>query len=654
MKRAFSFSAILAALLLLAGCGGGSSDNSILDPGGGALATPSATTITLLASSPQFPSDQTGLDTLVLTAIAKDSNNNSVSGVAIVFDAGGDPFARIDVDSTDPVPVTGAAGILTAQLSNGIGGALNRTIRVTATDAQSGTAASLNITVSGTTLTVEGAPALALNDQATYTAVLSDSKGAGIPFEQVTVTSATGNTINPATAITDGTGKITFSLTAAVGGADTVTVSALGETATQAVNVSNDQFALTNASAPVTDIPLAPTTEAITLTWTAGGVPQAGQTISFNATRGSIVPPTVVTNGAGQATVSISSTTAGPSVINASELGSGTSTTLALEFVATNPTQISVQAAPFTVGLGQSAEILAVVRDAQDNLVKNQVVNFLILADDTNGFLTAASATTDGQGRATTFYTGGQSPGAENGVQISATVARVPAVTATVSLTVAQSEFDFIIGTGNDIFSPTTATHAQEWNIIVTDSVGNAVENTPVQVSLRSLNYYDGQLLLTTTAWVIPNMAPLGPPVQCPDEDVNRNGILDLPGEDSNLSGQMEAGNVATVAPVLPSAPAGDPCTTAGSTGTSAEVITNSQGIARVCVIWPQNFSLWVDAQIEALSTVSGSESSQAQVFRLPALASDLQNISASPPSQFSPFGTDLDCATPPPGLPLP
>jgi len=653
MKRAFSFSAILATLLLIAGCGGGSSDNSILDPGGGPLSTPSATTITLLASSPQFPSDQTGLDTLVLTAIAKDANNNSVSGVAIVFDAGGDPFARIDVDSTDPVPVTGAAGILTAQLSNGIGGAVNRTIVVRATDAQSGVAATLAIVVSGTTLTIEGAPALAQNDTADYTVVLSDSKGAGIPFEQVTVTSATGNTITSPTLITDGTGKITFTLTATAAGADTVTVTALGETATQAVNVSNDQFALTNSSAPVTDIPLAPTSETITLTWTIGGAAQAGQTINFNATRGTLSAASAVTNGAGQATVTISSTTAGPSSITASN-SAGTSTTLPIEFVATNPSQISVQAAPFTVGLGQSAEILAIVRDAQDNLVKNQVVNFLILADDTNGFLTAASATTDSQGRATTFYTGGQSPGAENGVQISATVASVPAVTATVSLTVAQSEFDFIIGTGNDIFSPTTATHAQEWNIIVTDSVGNAVENTPVQVSLRSLNYYEGQLLLTTTAWIIPTMAPEGPPVQCPDEDVNRNGILDLPGEDSNGSGQMEAGNVATVAPVLPSAPAGDPCTTAGSTGTSAEVITNSQGIARVCVIWPQNFSLWVDAQIEALSTVSGSESSQAQVFRLPALASDLQNISASPPSQFSPFGTDLDCATPPPGLPLP
>lgn len=649
MKRSFSFSMVLASLLI-ASCGGGSSDNSILDPGGGLLATPQATSIQLIASSPQFPSDQAGLDTMTLTAIAKDANNNSLEGVAIVFDAGGDPFARLDVNSEDNPPVTGSAGILTADLSNGVGGAQNRTIRLTATDAESGVSASINIAVVGTTLTIEGPSSLAQNDTANYVVVLSDSKGVGIAFETVTVTSAAGNTIDAPSLVTDGTGKITFTLTATQAGNDTVTVSALGETTVQAVAVSNDQFTLSHSPTAGSDIPLGPS-ETVTLTWSIGGVAQAGQTINFTATRGTLSASSAVTDGAGQASVTISSNTAGPSIVTASN-ATGTSTTLSLEFVATNPTQISVQASPFTIGPGESAEIQAIVRDPADNLVKNQVVSFLIVTDDTNGFLTSASATTDSQGRATTFYTGGQSPGAENGVQISATVAGTM-VTDTVTLTVARREFDFIIGTGNDIFSPTTATHAQEWNIIVTDSVGNSVENTPIQVSLRSLFYKKGFLFADTTAgqWVfdISNR----PPIACPDEDVNRNGILEMP-EDLNGSGQMEAGNVATVAPVLPTAPADDPCTSAGAGGTEVEVLTNSQGIARVCVIWPQNFSWWVDAQIEALSTVAGSESSQAQTFTLSALATDIQNINASPPNQTSPFGTTQDCGDPPPGLPLP
>ena len=303
------------------------------------------------------------------------------------------------------------------------------------------------------------------------------------------------------------------------------------------------------------------------------------------------------TDAAGQASVTIDSNTAGPSVITASNT-TGTSTTLSLEFVATNPTQISAQADPFTVGPGQSSEIVAIVRDAADNLVKNQAVNFLILADDSNGFLTAASAITDSQGKATTFYTGGQTQGASNGVTISATVAGT-AISANVNLTVARREFDFIIGTGNEIFEPTTATYAQEWNIIVTDSVGNSVQNTPIQVSLRSIQYAEGELRpdANVGGWIYDEP---GSPAFCADEDVNRNGILEL-AEDFNGSGQMEAGNVATVAPAVPdSASADDPCTSAGAGGTETDVLTNSQGIARVCVIWPQNFAWWVQTQIEA------------------------------------------------------
>ena len=101
---------------------------------------------------------------------------------------------------------------------------------------------------------------------------------------------------------------------------------------------------------------------------------------------------------------------------------------------------------------------------------------------------------TDSQGKATTVYTGGGVPGSPNGVTITATVAAFPAVSDTVNLTVARKELDLSIGTGNDIFSPTTASHAQEWNVFVTDAIGNAVQNKDVQVGIRSVTYYEGFL----------------------------------------------------------------------------------------------------------------------------------------------------------------
>jgi hypothetical protein len=87
----------------------------------------------------------------------------------------------------------------------------------------------------------------------------------------------------------------------------------------------------------------------------------------------------------------------------------------------------------------------------------------------------------------------------------------------------------------------------------------------------------------------------------------------------------------------------------------AANVTTNSQGQARVCVFYPQNYNLWLEARIEAKASVQGTEFAEHQVFVLEALASDLTNTSASPPGQVSPFGpignanNDTDCTIAPP-----
>jgi hypothetical protein len=670
MNRSFSFSVVLAALLALAGCSGGS-DNSILG-----VATPEGETpeipvnsIQLLASSPQLPSDQTGLETVLLTAIAQDTNNNALEGVTILFDAGGDPSARI-AEYSNPDRQTNASGLLTATLSNGINGATERAIRVTATNPSTNVSATIVVNVVGTTISLDGPGALPVGtDIALYTTVLTDSKGNGIPSQTVVVTSALNNPIGQTVTDTDPSGKLSFTMTPVNSGTDTLTVTAFNQASSLSVVISNDQFNSSHGPSATDDIPLRPANvtpcavgvaefgcEDVTVTWTVGGVAQAGQTITFNSTRGTLSAASAVTNGAGQATVAIWSTTAGPSIVTSANAG-GTTTALPLEFVATNPTQISVQATPFTVGPNEAAEIRAIVRDANDNLVKNQQVNFLIVRDDTNGFLTSASSVTDSTGRATTFYTGGQTQGAENGVEVSATVAAAPLVTNSATLTVARSEFDFIIGFGRDLQEVTLASVAQEWNVIVTDSVGNAVANTPIQVSLRSLFYYKGFLTVPSggTGWAYDSTT--NPPIQCNDEDVNRNGILepveDAVGTGGNGSGQMEAGNVATVVAVSPDAAPDTPCTTPIAGSSSTAVTTNNQGIARVCVIWPKNFGWWVRAQIEALSLVSGSESSQAQGFLLPALDDEINSITKTPSNVESPFGRSQLCEDPPPGLPL-
>lgn len=201
----------------------------------------------------------------------------------------------------------------------------------------------------------------------------------------------------------------------------------------QDIFVPADRFELSHSPTVGVEIPLL-AVENIMLTWATAGVPQAGYTIAFVATRGVLSAPSAVTNASGQATVSITSQIAGPSMIIASESG-GDSATLTLEFVSTNPSQIAMQANPYTLSTGATSNITALVRDPQFNVVKNQRVNFVIEADDSGGSLSVAFAITDSTGRATTVFTAGSTPGGINGAEISAMVDGT-AITESVFLTV--------------------------------------------------------------------------------------------------------------------------------------------------------------------------------------------------------------------------
>jgi hypothetical protein len=657
IRKMLSLTVVMASLALAA-CGGGGG-NTITSPpsdGGGGGGTPPPTgptvaTVQLLASSTQLPSDKTGINKVSLTALVRDSSNVVLEGIPVVFSA--DSGALTVTQNT-----TDESGAALAELTNGLN-PQNRIITVSA-QAQNVTA-QIQINVTGTTLTVTGPGALALGDSASYTAVLRDANNAGIDGQTVNLDSQNGNTLSVASMVTGASGEVQFSLTAVNGGNDTLTATALGLTSTRAISVSSDSFVFT-APASLAEIPIGDLVP-VSVQWTKSGVPQAGQMITFTSTRGTLSAGSAITDGSGLASVNVSSTSAGPAVLTATN-PEGTSTTRSVEFVATEAASLILQASPFTLATGQQSTLTATVRDGNGNLVKNKVVEF-VLTDVTGGFLSLASDITDSQGRAQTFYTAGQTASQPDGVSITARVQENPLVADTVTLTVAQEALNISLGTGNDLFELGTATFAKEWVVIVTDSVGNAVANKEVQVSLTSLDYYKGGLIIPegSNAWVRPAVAPgtnllpgefdLVDPVtlRCANEDPANTGLLD-PASDFNGNGRIEPGNIAAVAAVPADAPLNNPCASAGSQGTAAQVTTNSQGLARVCVIYPQNYNLWLDVKIEAKASVTGTEFARSQAFLLPALASDLSNTNASPPGVVSPFGevTEQGCSEPPPG----
>jgi hypothetical protein len=500
--------------------------------------------------------------------------------------------------------------------------------------------------------------------------VLKDSKGVGISGQTVAVTSANGNTLSAASLTTGGGGAVSFNVTGVADGADTITATALGATAQETVTVQADTGAalvITEPDANGLEIPLG-VAQNVTAIYTVDGVP-TGATVTFTSTRGTLSQSSVVTPD-GTASVTISSNTSGTAVITAS-VGGVTVATRNVEFVATVPNTLDLQADPFTVRVNQQSAITAIVRDANNNPVKNQVVAFQIPSGP--GSLTVAQSTTDSQGRATTVYTAGDTSTPVNGVTLRAhVVGTSPEVADTVSLTVSGQALAISLGTGNTLFEIGTATFAKEWVVFVTDADGNAVTNKQVQVSIRSVNYKKGYMDEDGNSWFKAAEAV------CPDEDgglsngfgalngildtedANGNGVLDdgedtlivngiLDTEDANGSGLLEAGNIALVAAVPTNAPAGSPCATAGTQGPAANVVTDSQGRARVCVFYPQNYNWWLDVRIAAKASVSGTEFSKSQTFELEALAADINNVNADPPGVVSPFGPEADCSIPPP-----
>jgi Bacterial Ig-like domain (group 1) len=595
-------------------------------------------TITVITSLPQIPSD--GSKPATITALVRDANNNFVSGAAVQFvsSSGGLTVTRGTTD---------ASGSAIATLDNA-GDPTNRVITVTASAGSS--SSSVPVSVTGTSLTVTGSPVLSSGSQGTYTVTLTDSNGIGIQNKVVTLASALGNTLSAASVTTDVTGKQTFTVTATKAGSDTITATTLGITAGQSVAVSSQNFQFTTpaSTGTATSVNLtstaAPVNQTLTVTWTNNGAAQSNQVVNFATTRGTLSSATATTNSLGQASVTISSTVSGPATVTAAV--TGVSAEASINFVATVPAVIDLQASPATIATLAQSTLTAVVRDANNNLVQGQAVTFQTVGDTTGGSLSVASAVTDAQGRAQTVYTASATPSATNGVTVQATV-QGTAIAQTAKLTVGGQTVFLSLGTGSVINENSIKTQfLVPYTVEALDAGGNPVANVPITLTVHPLTYYKGGYYKTATAWVQSN-TPASPPgtspTACPNEDVNFNGVLD-PGEDGcatgvtvpapyscnafgNLNSKLDPGGTAVASP--------------GTLTTAAD------GSASFNVIYPEDQALWVAVQLIATATVQGTETTASTTFTLPILATYISNVSSDPPGKTSPFGSATSCTNP-------
>ena len=294
--------------------------------------------------------------------------------------------------------------------------------------------------------------------------------------------------------------------------------------------------------------------------------------------------------------------------------------------------------------MGRTTEkslITAMVRDANNNLVKDKEVSFNIVSDVSGGSLTPASATTDSFGTASTYFIAGASPGGLGGVTIRATVEGT-SVTATTTLTVARKALFISLATGPKIIAVDPNKYQQDYVALVTDSAGNPVVGATVVANVTPMHYQKGYFIWPTgaTAWqqVVTLQAASstlpGIPA-CANEDgmlhnplYDFNGLLDTnpstgEKEDQNGNNRLDPGNVASV--------------TAATTG--------SDGHATVSVVYARDYAFWVNVQLEAFANdLKGSTASASAIFTLPGLAADYTNQNVSPPGNPSPFGTSTSC----------
>ncbi len=585
-------------------------------------------TISLTTSAPQIPSD--GSSSATITALVRGASNQFLSGVNVCFSASSGGLSGL----TNGCIATDKNGAAVATLSPA-GDQTNRTITVTAT-AGSATA-TVPVAVSGTRLTVTGPSSLILGAQGTYTVSLSDAGNNGIPGKSVTLASSNGNTLSAPTVTTGSTGQVTFTVTAAKSGADSVTASVMGLQATQALSVSGQDFSF-----------LAPTANAkvnlnavqtVTVNWKSNGVAQSGQTVNFSTTRGTLSAATATTDAGGSASITISSAISGPAIITAS--AAGVSAQVPVDFIATTPASIDVQASPTTIQINAQSTISAVVRDAANNLVEGKTVDFQTVNDITGGTLTVASALTDSQGRAQTTYQASGTPSSSDGVTVQATVSGT-GISGSTKLTVGGRTVFLSMGTGNHISENDSKTSfIVPYFVQALDSSGAALKNTTINLTIHSaapsplMAYGKGGWIKGVNGWVqtgTPDLGTINPITVCPNEDQNLNGVLDTSlGEDvagqGNNNGVLDPGDVAAVQP-----------------GT---VTTDDNGQASFNVVYPEDHALWVQVKLTATATVQGTETSTSSVFWLPMLADYINSTTSSPPGYRSPYGIATSCTNP-------
>jgi hypothetical protein len=565
-------------------------------------------------------------EAIQLSALVRDANNILLANIPVVFSA---DSGELEVVSSTTEQDGVAKAKLTSQVDKTI-----RDIRVSAR--VGGVEDFIMVRVVGTSLEIVAPSAVVIGDSVALNFSLQDSAGQGIANQQLSVSSALGNALSQTNPVTGGNGQVSIQYDAAVSGDDTLTVSTLGLVQTFAISVKADSFVFLPANDPqIPEIKLNQP-EALMLEWLTDGLPKANSPVLFSTTRGQIATSQVglqtaqvvaqaTTGTNGRAEAFVQSAFAGLATISARGGDNEVNTQRLVEFIATVPDKVEVQAFPAQVIPGESSAIRAIVRDVNNNPVKNQLVAFS-LDNSAGGSISSGTAITNSQGVATTSFTADLNTGAgveQRNLVVNASLVENSAITDATDISVGGRTLFFRFGTGNTVELPSPSLYRKEFSIIVTDASGNPVTNQPLNLAVVSLSYRKGFWEKSPPP---PESFKIWSPnvtASCVTEDVNFNGIMDS-GEDFNGDNQLTPGNLATV---------------------PRTVTSNNEGIAVFNVTYPRDVAPWLDVRLQVTGFAAGTENISYREYTLSVAAADISQENLAPPK--NPFGSAANCAVP-------
>ena len=202
-----------------------------------------------------------------------------------------------------------------------------------------------------------------------------------------------------------------------------------------------------------------------------------------------------------------------------------------------------------------------------------------------------------------------------------ASVQSAPGIFSDATLTVNGDALFISIGIGSTLTVLDAVTYEKDFSVYVTDANGVAAGNRSITISAFPPEYLKGSLVYGDKKWGYSSTSP----TKCPNEDSNRNGILNV-GEDLNGNGLLDPGLPVVLFPAI--------------------LTTDENGYATFKMRFGKNYAWWLTTQVTARAQVGGTESSKTANYDLGMLLSDVESPS-TPANKISPFGTATVCTSP-------